>query len=446
MFNKFIVPVAAAVLAASTTSPLFAQTPISTEQTDAAVRALAQVVDDEFFDAERAHQISQDMISALENGDFAAVTDAGELAAIVTEMLSEEDRHFSVNYVGMREVERVNAAQAGGASGDGHAERDADPFAAMRRQNFGFMGVEILSGNIGYIDLRSFAPIEPSIETATAALQFIANTDAVIFDLRQNGGGAPSMVQFLTSHFLDDSGETVINTFVSRDYDEPQLLMALTDHPAGYRPNTPLVVLTSGSTGSAGEAFPYHLKAMERATIIGESTYGAGNPGDTFLTETGFSIFVSTGSARNPITETNWEGVGVQPHIAVPAADALDTALLRLYGELAETATNPNQARTLNWAAESLASQLNPVTLSASDAARYAGNFGIRRTWVEDGEVLYQRGDANPYTLIALGDNRFKFPDDDRFRLVFQFDSAGALTGMDMLVADGRVLANPVQN
>lgn len=446
MFDKIIVPVAAAVLAASTPTPLFAQTPISTEETDLAVRALAQVVDDEFFDAERAHQISEDMISALEDGQFAAITDADELAAAVTALLSEEDRHFTVNYAGMEEVERVNAMRAEGEAEDGDYNGPGDPFAAMRLQNFGFMGVEILAGNIGYIDLRSFAPIEPSIETATAALQFIANTDAVIIDVRQNGGGAPSMVQFLTSHFLDDSGETVINTFVSRDYDEPQLLMALTDHPAGYRPNTPLIVLTSGSTGSAGEAFPYHLKAMERATIIGESTYGAGNPGGQFLTDTGFAIFVSTGSARNPIMETNWEGVGVQPHIDVPADEALDTALLRLYGELADSATSPDQARTLNWAAEAMSAQLNPITIPANEISRYAGNFGMRGTRIENGELVYQRGDANPYTLIALGDDRFKFPDDDRFRLVFQFDDAGSLIGMNMLVADGRVIANPIQN
>ena len=218
MFDKIIVPVAAAVLAASTPTPLFAQTPISTEETDLAVRALAQVVDDEFFDAERAHQISEDMISALEDGQFAAITDADELAAAVTALLSEEDRHFTVNYAGMEEVERVNAMRAEGEAEDGDYNGPGDPFAAMRLQNFGFMGVEILAGNIGYIDLRSFAPIEPSIETATAALQFIANTDAVIIDVRQNGGGAPSMVQFLTSHFLDDSGETVINTFVSHNY------------------------------------------------------------------------------------------------------------------------------------------------------------------------------------------------------------------------------------
>uniref|UniRef100_UPI0025E4294B S41 family peptidase n=1 Tax=uncultured Maricaulis sp. TaxID=174710 RepID=UPI0025E4294B len=259
----------ALVLALSSTTS--AQTSISDSERDAAVTALAQVIEDEFFDAERAAQIAEDLRSASSDGAFDVIEEAEALASALTARLSEEDRHFGVNYVGPEAVAAANAPRESGPR-----PSDGDRWAPLRRQNFGFASVEILPGNIGYIDLRQFAPIEPAESTARAALQFVAGTDAVIFDVRQNGGGAPSMVQYLISHFLAPGGDTLINTFVSRDLEYPNQLWSLPSHPAGNRPDVPLYVLTSARTGSAGEAFPYHLKALERATIIGESTYGAG--------------------------------------------------------------------------------------------------------------------------------------------------------------------------
>lgn len=414
-----------------------AQTSISAAERDAAIAALAQVIEDEFFDAARASQIAEDLRSASTDGAFDAADEAEALASALTARLSEEDRHFGVNYAGLEAVAAANTPRESRPGPSG-----GDRWAGLRRQNFGFASVEILPGNIGYIDLRMFSPIEPAEATARAALDFVAGTEAVIFDVRQNGGGAPSMVQYLVSHFVDPGGQTLINTFVSRDYEYPNQMWSLPSHPAGHRTDVPLYVLTSGRTGSAGEAFPYHLKALERATVIGETTYGAGNPGGTFLVDEGFSIFVSTGSARNPITETNWEGTGVTPHIDVDADSALDAALTHAYAHLLGGDPDAGSRRTLEWALEALEAGGEPVSLSDADMARYAGAYGIRSFHAENGRMMYSRDGAPAVALEALGNHRFRLPDDNGARFVFVADTSGPASRMDLHMAGGRVMRN----
>ena len=362
-------------------------------------------------------------------GDYDRLGSADEIAQALSADLVEitQDAHFSIRY----------SPDSGTAPAF-----DLDEAEAAARSNFGFRRVAVLPGNIGYIDLRQFAPIEPAESTAHAALDFVAGTDAVIFDVRQNGGGAPSMVQYLVSHFLEPGGRTLINTFVSRDYEYPNQMWSLPSHPAGNRPDVPLYVLTSARTGSAGEAFPYHLQALERATLIGETTYGAGNPGGTFLSDAGFSIFVSTGSARNPVTGTNWEGTGVVPHIETDAEAALDTALRHAYAALLETDPDDGARRTLEWALEGLTANAAPVSLNEAELARYAGAYGIRSFSVEDGQLMYSRDGRPGAALQPLGDHRFRLDGDDNARFVFVVDGSGPADRMDLHLGDGRVLGN----
>lgn len=424
-------------------SSAWGQTRITESARDTAIADIAQIIEDEFFDAQRAAEIAGSLRSAHAEGAFDAFGDGEALATALTTRLAEEDRHFGVNFVGAEAAAAaMQRPRRGGGSGAGLGERPVDPWLPLRRQNFGFASVEILPGNIGYIDLRQFAPIEPAESTAHAALDFVAGTDAVIFDVRQNGGGAPSMVQYLVSHFLEPGGRTLINTFVSRDYEYPNQMWSLPSHPAGNRPDVPLYVLTSARTGSAGEAFPYHLQALERATLIGETTYGAGNPGGTFLSDAGFSIFVSTGSARNPVTGTNWEGTGVVPHIETDAEAALDTALRHAYAALLETDPDDGARRTLEWALEGLTANAEPVSLTEAELARYAGAYGIRSFSVEDGQLMYSRDGRPGAALQPLGDHRFRLDGDDNARFVFVVDGSGPADRMDLHLGDGRVLGN----
>jgi len=97
----------------------------------------------------------------------------------------------------------------------------------------------------------------------------------------------------------------------------------------------PLYVLTSKGTFSGGEELAYDLKCLRRAQLIGETTGGGANPtGPPNELDDGFRIFVPWGRPINPVTKTNWEGVGVTPDVSVPASAALEEAHRRALQEI----------------------------------------------------------------------------------------------------------------
>lgn len=417
-----------------------AQQALSDTEREEAIISLAQLIEDEFYDEGRAALIADALRDAHSDGEFAHAAHAMEFAEILTRRLHTEDRHFAVEFIGRQAAaERINPVEVAAST-----ELPNDPYAGMRRSNFRFARVEILQGNIGYIDFRGFAPIEAAEETARAALDFVAHADAIIFDLRRNRGGSPSMVQYLVSHFVEPGGETLINTFASRGLEQPEEMWSLPSHPAGHRIETPIYILTSSQTISAAEAFAYHLQAMGRGSVIGESTYGAGNPGSAFVIAQGYSIFISTGTSRNPITGTNWEGVGVQPDTEISAEHALDRAIMEAYLALAGRIEDPRIQRMYVWASEEIEARLSPHRLSAEALARYEGDFGVRDVWVENERLMYQREGREPNVLIPLGEDRFMFADDNAYRLVFRMNSRGRVIAMDLQVIDGEVVENRI--
>lgn len=422
--RSFLIGAAALILLAGNAAGAQDSAPLGTSERSEIVRAAADAVEQNFYDSDRGAEIAAGLRNQLDSGEFDDSGTAADLANALTQALHPHDNHFAVRMAPPRPQGTPDGQPGGG---------EAAWLASLARDNYGFREVSILPGNIGYIDMRSFAPAQVGGDTALAALNFVENTDAVIFDMRQNTGGAPSMVQFIISHFLDPREETVINTFVSSAREYPSELVALAWLPGESRPDVPLYVLTSARTGSAGEAFPYHLQAMERATIVGETTYGAGNPGGFHPLPGGLEIFVSDGSARNPITGTNWEGTGVTPDVDVPADEALDAALLLAYDRILETLEDPAQRRSLEWAGEAIEARQSPVSLDG--ALAYEGVYGPRRVYFEEGALFYQRQGGPALRMLPLGDDRFMLEGLDDIRVVFSRDG-DAVTGMTIQSLD----------
>ena len=157
-------------------------------------------------------------------------------------------------------------------------------------------------------------------------MQVIKNTDAIIFDLRKNDGGSPDMVQYICSYFFGK--KTHLNSLYWRKGNRTQEFWTLDKLPADRMPNVPLFVLTSHYTFSGAEEFAYNFKTRKRAVIVGENTGGGANPGGPIEINKYFSINVPTGRAINPITQTNWEGIGVVPDVKTVASKALTKAHL----------------------------------------------------------------------------------------------------------------------
>ncbi len=204
-----------------------------------------------------------------------------------------------------------------------------DPKAAYRKQmeraNCGFDKLEILPGNIGYVKFDFFADPSVCAPTVIAAMNFLANTDAIIFDLRENGGGDPEMVTYICSYLFDQP--THLNDLWTRKGNTTQQFWTL-PYVSGKRLATqPAYVLTSHRTFSGGEEFTYDLQQQKRATIVGEVTGGGAHPVAGHRINDHFEIGVPFATAVNPITHTSWEGTGITPDVKAPAASALSTAI-----------------------------------------------------------------------------------------------------------------------
>lgn len=303
---KFIVYLMSAMLSMSA---LASERPTNIRLVD----ELAEIIESNYVLTKNITAIQHDLTQLAAQPEFAGMHDNDAVASELTRVLQQHDKHFTVQYYVPSD------------SAPNRANKESW-FSRLQRQNSGFKRVEILDGNIGYLDIRGFDNVtDNSEQTVQSAMQFIARTDAVIIDLRANGGGSAEMVQRISSYFLP--ADTHLNSFYhrpSQSQSEFRTQSILNPHFDG---EIPLYVLISANTFSAAEEFAYNLKHLKRATVIGEPSKGGANPWQWFSLSANFRAAIPVSMAINPITGTNWEGVGVRPHIQVAAKDALQRAL-----------------------------------------------------------------------------------------------------------------------
>lgn len=297
------------------------------------------------------------------------------------------------------------------------AEREARFLHQDARNNFGFVKVERLSGNVGYLDLRGFSPAQFGGTTAVAAMNFLANTDAVIIDLRKNGGGDPSMIQLISSYFFKEA--THLNNLYWRKGDRTDQFWTLPYVAGKNMADTPLYVLTSARTFSGAEEFSNNMKVLKRARLIGETTGGGANPGEFFPVAAGLGMFIPTGRAVNPVTGTNWEGKGVEPDEKVPAAEAFNVAYREALEKIQATSKDPDARGEAAWAVVALQAQITPVRVSESELAGLTGNYGTRHVTAEAGQLYLQMSNGMRHKLFPLTANTFSVEGMDAPRLKF---------------------------
>jgi hypothetical protein len=284
-------------------------------------RALAELTRDYVF-PEVAAKIATAIRDSARAGRYDPVTSAIRFAELLTADLQAvgHDKHLRVRYSAKP---LPDDAPRNGPPTD--AER-ARLHAVATRNNAAFVKAERLAGNIGYVKIDGFMPPDEAGPPAAAAMSFIADTDALILDLRDNHGGWPASVAIVVSYLFADADQVHINDFYERGDGSTRQFWTAPSLPGRRYPGKPVYVLTSHETFSGGEECAYDLQALKRATVVGEITGGGANPGRPVKIADHFDVFVPTGRAVNPVTRTSWEGVGVKPDIATPAAQALDTA------------------------------------------------------------------------------------------------------------------------
>jgi hypothetical protein len=269
--------------------------------------------------------VAEKMIQAVrdhqKHGDYNSIVDGNEFADALTRDLRavSQDRHLFVGY-------DPYVMPAGSSEGP-HQPNPADQARfrqMMEHDNCTFSKVEILNHNIGYIKFGAFPDPDICGPTVVAAMNFVAHTDALIFDLRENHGGDPSMVDFMVSYLFREP--THINDLTNRHDNETHQYWTLPWVPGPRFVDQPVYVLTSHETFSGGEEFTFDLKTQKRATIVGETTGGGAHPVRGVPAGDHFTIGVPFGRPINPVTKGDWEGRGVEPDVKVSAGDSLTTA------------------------------------------------------------------------------------------------------------------------
>jgi hypothetical protein len=292
--------------------------PVDADERAAVVERIADLLAERYVFPDVAAECGAALRAQLAAGELDDLSDPEAFADRLTRSLQavSHDKHMRVR---VRPPERAQLER------EHPARAQARQLDRMRQQNFGFERVERLEGNVGYLDMRYFAGTPRARDTAVAAMNFLANSDALIFDMRFNGGGNPDMIRFICSYLFDEP--THLNSLYWRQGDRTQEFWTLQDVPGPRMADVPVFVLTSERTFSGAEEFSYNLQTRQRATLIGETTGGGANPGGGFDLNERFGMFIPTGRAINPVTGTNWEGVGVKPDIPVSADEAYDHAL-----------------------------------------------------------------------------------------------------------------------
>ncbi len=406
---------------------------------DAATRAaivdsITAVIDSVYVLGEPAKRIVAGLRKNLANGDYDALTDPAEFARRLHQdaQAINHDGHFRI--WAMPPLDPAVAA----------ARQDEDPAEAERRRrfyrerNYGFKKAEILAGGVGYLRFDQFSHGDDAFAAATAAMNFLSNSNAVILDLRNNGGGSASMIRYICGYLFEEDTH-LINWDIRAENKTVQSYSA--DYVPGKRLiDQPVYILTSGNTFSAAEEFTFDLRNLERAIVVGDTTGGGGHTVAGFIYDfDGFrvGIRVPHGRAYNPKNNEGWEGIGVLPHIAVPAEQALEAAHADALKKLIEKEEDEQFKAGLEWALKDLDCRLNPIELPTKQMKMYVGSYGPRRIFIKDGSLYYQRENRSPHKLELMEENLFRVGDLEYFRITFEQNRAGKVVKIIGLYNDG---------
>jgi len=299
-------------------SPLAAQNNSIANQTykDSVLKKVSNLIEEKYVLPEKAGIVANNFDEICQSGAYNLITNEENFTRQVTNDLISiaNDKHIKL---------RIRKASELGETSEGPLHHPIRYHVLGIKENKGFHKLEWIDGNIGYLDLRRFYYFPDIRDRVSGAIAFLSQADAIIIDIRKNGGGSGD---YLSSYFLPHS--TQLNGWYSRE--EDFLTEFWTREDIGMEPllEVPLFILTSDETFSAAESFAYDLQVRGRAILIGDSTKGGAHSVDLYPIDHQFEIYIPTARAINPVTGKNWEGIGVIPDILVDMESVLDSAIV----------------------------------------------------------------------------------------------------------------------
>ena len=377
-------------------------------------------VDSLYLDETKGKIISHDLESNLISGKYYTAKSKSELAEIINEefFYQTKDRHFTLKYY------------------PSNLDQKESLFSFMdvlQMENYGINNVEYFLGNIGYFKLDRIPPPEILNKALEPTFNLIKNATSIIIDLRDNGGGVDS--DYLCGCFL---GKEKRNLGYFKYRNQPNEEQCTSPELCPLQlDSADLYLLTSSRTFSAAEAFAYNLQSLNRVTIVGEVTGGGGNPAISFPIEKDFWISIPFGYSVNAITESNWEGKGVQPDIVVPEKDALAATIKEISTRTSDTILK----KLYHYVYLQKKAIIDPVEITPLQFKSYEGTYGQLTITCMNNTVYISRKHGISYKLTPLGDDIFFSSGSNSFIEIS--DNNLLITNSDQsLTQESRTIAN----
>ncbi|WP_170069418.1 S41 family peptidase [Spirosoma pollinicola] len=305
--------------------------------------------------------------------------------------------------------------------------------------NYLFRKVEVLPGNIGYFPFTGFVPdLAGAQPTITAGLQFVANTNALIIDLRENMGGSPEMVSLLESYFFKT--KTHMNDLINRSTNDTTVFYADPVKARNLSLLMPIYILTSHRTFSGAEDFAYGMQMAKRAIIVGEKTGGGAHPTKPISVGQGIVISIPFARSLNPVTHTDWEGVGVIPTVSIEASQAFAKAQELALLEQLYAATTEQEKHQLAYLLDELAAQRQAQPLPVNVLRVYAGTYGPLTIYLNKNKLFCKNTEAGGLLTELKHISNRRFVLDDTAHVEFVKDSKGRYPTIKLYVSDGNIV------
>ncbi len=381
-----------------------------------------------------AKKMEEHLKNKLQNGDYERISNPRAFASELRRNLIKisHDRHFNVTYAPepSPRLRRLDPEE--------EKKRKERRIRQWEYDNYEFKKVERMDGNVGYLRFDGFVDVLYGGDTAVAALQFLKHCEAVIIDLRYNGGGGADMIQLILSYFFEE--RTHINSWYIRREDRTDQSWTSTYVPGEKLLDTDLYILTSRRTFSAAEEFIYDLKNLKRATLVGQTTGGGGHT-VTYERNDDLKIEFKIPNSRaiNPYSGDNWEAKGIQPDVECPAEDALEKAYIMALEKIhKKTGPEGNKKQWLAWLIEYIAVKSAPVDVAKEVLQSYVGSYGPVRILFENGRLwVIQPGRTNKELLLAMAEDTFIIEEDPDVRIKFEKNEQGEVIAGIGLFFDG---------
>jgi hypothetical protein len=366
-------------------------------------------------------------------GHYNNIKDPHALAGALTSdiLFINRDEHFHLEY---------NPQMANELLGniDDVPKMVADKLRQEKEKNFGFKKVEILNGNIGYLEISGFSRLNNySKATADAALKLLSNSRAIIIDLRYGIGGSPDMVNHIVSHFFKEP--THVSDIFIRSENSTLPYWTVPDSSYGVLTDIPLYILTSYKTFSAAEGLTYELQCLKRAIVVGEVTRGGAHTVTYRPLSSGFVCDIPFGRATSPVTKRNWERIGVTPDIKVPAEKSLEIAEAKIFEDAFNRAKDSSEIKSLKWQFDLIQSINHPIQLDTATFNKFAGLYGAYTISYTGGVLYYQKTGKAKFPLIPMTASMMRVKGNDTFTVEFFKNYYGKVNRIVTRYDDGRV-------